>query len=126
MENGMVIFAKDVARVAAFYAQVLTLEAVEEEVSHIRLVGRACELVVHAIPEAIREGIEISDPPRLRGETPFKPVYVVADLDAVRQGAEATGGGLHPAESAWSFRGATVLDGWDPEGNVVQFKQPDR
>ncbi len=30
-----------------------------------------------------------------------------------------------PAAGAWHFRGATVLDGHDPEGNVVQFKQLD-
>lgn len=125
MEHGMVIFAKDVARVASFYSEVLSLEAVEEAASHVRLVGRGCELVVHAIPKAIRDEIEISDPPRLRRETPFKPAFVVDDLSAVRRAAEATGGGLHPAKGAWSIRGATVLDGWDPEGNLVQFKQPE-
>jgi hypothetical protein len=26
-------------------------------------------------------------------------------------------------QQAWRFRGHIVLDGWDPEGNVVQFKQ---
>jgi hypothetical protein len=28
-------------------------------------------------------------------------------------------------KQAWRFRGFVVLDGWDPEGNVVQFKQVD-
>jgi hypothetical protein len=28
-------------------------------------------------------------------------------------------------KQAWRIRGYVVLDGWDPEGNVVQFKQVD-
>ena len=56
---------------------------------------------------------------------PFKPAFFVESLEAVRSVAEATGGYLKPLEGAWHFRGATVLDGWDPEGNVVQFKQRD-
>jgi hypothetical protein len=30
---------------------------------------------------------------------------------------------LGPIEAAWQFGGFTLLDGWDPEGNVVQFPQ---
>jgi hypothetical protein len=41
----------------------------------------------------------------------------------VRRAVEATGGYLEPESAAWHFRGHTVLDGWDPEGNIVQFKQ---
>jgi hypothetical protein len=37
--------------------------------------------------------------------------------------AKATGGHLKPLKQAWRFRGFVVLDGWDPEGNIVQFKQ---
>ena len=36
-----------------------------------------------------------------------------------------SGGFLKPAEAAWRIRGMLVLDGCDPEGNVVQFKQPE-
>jgi catechol-2,3-dioxygenase len=45
--------------------------------------------------------------------------------EVVREVAEWTGGYLKPLEGAWHFRGCVVLDGWDPEGNVVQFKQRD-
>jgi hypothetical protein len=37
----------------------------------------------------------------------------------------ANGGRLKPPEAQWRFRGTTVLDGWDPEGNVVQLRQRD-
>jgi hypothetical protein len=99
--------------------------AAEEESSHDLLRGPGIELVVHAIPRRQSSEITITRPPRVREETPFKPAFLVPDLEAVRTAAKATGGFLKPSEAAWHIRGATVLDGWDPEGNVVQFKQND-
>lgn len=124
-QQGLVIFAKDKGRMSAFYRLTLGLEVVESEESHDLLRGSAIELVIHAIPGRIAAGIEISVPPAIRDTAVFKPAFVVADLEAVRQVADQTGGGLKPKEAAWSIRGATVLDGWDPEGNVVQFKMVD-
>lgn len=116
------IFAKDKDRVSAFYRLALGLEAVESEESHDLLKGPGIELVIHAIPDRIAAGIQISEPPAVRERAVFKPAFVVADLEAVRRVAEQSGGGLKPQDAAWSIRGATVLDGWDPEGNVVQFR----
>lgn len=53
----------------------------------------------------------------------FEPTFVVVSLEAVRSAAQATGGYLKPDSGAWHFRGHVVIDGWDPEGNIVQFKQ---
>lgn len=123
--QGCVVFAKNKQRVSAFYQQTLGLEVVESEPSHDLLRARGCELVIHAIPRKIASTIRIARPVQPRQDTPFKPTFVVPDLAAVRVAAERTGGHLKPLEGAWHFRGCTVLDGWDPEGNVVQFKQPD-
>jgi predicted enzyme related to lactoylglutathione lyase len=60
-----------------------------------------------------------------RDDTAIKPTFVVKDLAVVREAVEKTGGFLKPLKQAWRFRGFIVLDGWDPEGNIVQFKQPD-
>ena len=125
MQQGLVVFAKNKKRVSAFYAQTLLLQAEESAPSHDLLRGHGYEVVVHAIPRKYAAAIQITRPPQPREDTPFKPTFVVASLEAVRQAAEATGGGLKPAEGAWHFRGCTVLDGWDPEGNIVQFKQRD-
>ena len=97
----------------------------EDAASHLLLQGSGVELVIHAIPRRIAAQITITRPPALREQTPIKPAFLVADLDAVRAAATATGGFLKPAEAAWRIRGMVVLDGWDPEGNVVQFKQPE-
>jgi hypothetical protein len=64
-----------------------------------------------------------ASPPAPRDDTAFKPTFVVASLADVRRAAESTGGFLKPDAGAWQFRGHTVVDGWDPEGNIVQFKQ---
>ena len=122
-QQGLVVFAKSKKRVSAFYQQTLGLEVVESDSSHDLLRGKDYEVVVHAIARKYAASITISNPPKPRDETPFKPTFVVHSLADVRSAAEATGGYLKPEAGAWHFRGHVVLDGWDPEGNIVQFKQ---
>lgn len=124
-QQGVVVFAKNKKRVSAFYRETLSLVAEESESSHDLLRGGGYEVVVHAIPRKYASGIRIARPVVPREDVPLKPTFVVADLEAVRAAAMKTGGYLKPAEGAWRIRGCTVLDGWDPEGNVVQFKQRD-
>jgi hypothetical protein len=123
LQQGLVVFAKNKKRVSAFYQQALGLAAIESETSHDLLRGHGYEVVVHTIPRKYAAAITISKPPQPREDTPLKPTFVVSSLAQVRQAAEATGGYLKPEAGAWHFRGHVVLDGWDPEGNVVQFKQ---
>jgi hypothetical protein len=125
INQGVVIFAKNKKKVSAFYRSTLDLVVFEEASSHDVLRGQGLEVVVHAIPRKIAAEINIRQPPTVREDIPIKPTFVVASLEAVRVAAQTTGGFLKPIEGAWHFRGATVLDGHDPEGNVVQFKQLD-
>jgi hypothetical protein len=121
----MVLFAKNKRRVSAFYQAKLGVRVVESEVSHDLLRGTTYEIVVHAIPRKIAAGIEITDPPMPRERAAIKPTFVVKSLEKVRGAAQKSGGFLKPASEAWHFRGCSVLDGMDPEGNQVQFKQRD-
>jgi hypothetical protein len=123
--QSIVVYAKNKRRVAAFYQRALDLRSVEEAPSHDLLRGRGMELVIHAIPRRFAIHIKIAKPPRVREDTPFKPVFVVKDLEEVRVAAAATGGSLAPSSTAWRYNGYLVLDGCDPEGNVVQFRQHD-
>ena len=125
LRQSLVIYARHKARVSAFYQRTLGLDVVEDASSHDLLRGPGVELVIHAIPAEYASNIEIADTPQVREETPFKPVFAVADLEAVRAAASATGGSLAPVSSAWRYDGAVVIDGFDPEGNVVQFRQHD-
>ena len=122
-QQGLVVFAKNKKRVSAYYQQTLGLEIVESDSSHDLLRDQSYEVVVHTIPRRYATGITVTKPPEPREKTPFKPTFVVISLAHVRSAAEATGGYLKPEAEAWRFRGHVVLDGWDPEGNIVQFKQ---
>jgi predicted enzyme related to lactoylglutathione lyase len=122
-QQGLVVFAKNKKRVSAFYQQSLGLVVEESDSSHDLLRGHGYEVVIHAIPRKYAAGITIAKPPQPREESPFKPTFVVSSLADVRRAVEATGGYLKPESGAWRSRGHTVLDGWDPEGNIVQFKQ---
>lgn len=124
-QQGVVLFAKSKKRVSAFYQATLGLRAVESEASHDLLQGDSYEIVVHAIPRKIAASITIAKPPVPRLQAVFKPTFVVKSLEDVRIAAEKTGGSLKPVSSTWHFRGCSVLDGCDPEGNNVQFKQRD-
>lgn len=123
LQQGLVVFAKNKKRVSAFYQQTLGLAVAESDTSHDLLRGHGYEVVVHTIPRKYAADITITKPPQPREDTPLKPTFVVASLADVRRATEATGGYLKPEAGAWRFRGHTVLDGWDPEGNIVQFKQ---
>ncbi len=124
--QSLVIFAKDKKRMSAFYQQVLGLAVAASDRQHDLLTGRGIELVIHAIPAKYAQDIRISKPPAPREDTALKPVFRVRSLAAVRAAVQAGGGYLKPAEQAWAIRGFTVLDGWDLEGNVLQFRQAQR
>jgi hypothetical protein len=123
LQQGLVVFAKSKKRVSAFYQQTLGLTPIEAQPSHDLLRGHGYEVVVHAITRKYATQISIARPPIPREYAALKPTFVVGDLERVRAAVVATGGYLKPAEEAWHIRGFLVLDGWDPEGNVVQFKQ---
>jgi predicted enzyme related to lactoylglutathione lyase len=123
--QGLCIFAKNVKQVSLFYQQALGLKVQASDKTHDLLVGQDHEVVVHAISKAYAQSIEIESPPKCRDDAAMKPTFVVDDLEVVRAAAKANGGYLKPMKQAWRFRGFVVLDGWDPEGNIVQFKQVD-
>ncbi len=119
---GAVVYAKDVARVSRFYAQVCGLEIVHEVADHVVLEADGYELVVVEIPAAIAVNIRIETPPLRRENTAVKLVFWVDDLAAARTAALAAGGELNAPEREWQFQGARVCDGHDPEGNVIQLR----
>jgi hypothetical protein len=77
------------------------------------------------MPAAVAAETHISSPPQVRESTPIKCSFLVKDLLHVQAEATATGGGTKPIESAWLWRGHLHLEGYDPEGNVVQFRKRD-
>jgi predicted enzyme related to lactoylglutathione lyase len=119
---GAVLYAKNVARVGAFYAGIAGMTVTHTEADHVVLESPSLQLVIVAIPAAVAATIDIAEPPQRRTDTPIKLAFTVAGLDAARKAAPQFGGALNPVEREWAYRQHRVCDGHDPEGNVVQFR----
>jgi predicted enzyme related to lactoylglutathione lyase len=121
--SGAVLYAKDIARMQAFYQAVAGLSVERAENDHVALASPAFQLVLHKLPERIAASVEIERPPRRRTETPIKLVFPVASIAAAREMARLHGAELLPPDREWDFQETLVCDGQDPEGNIVQFRQ---
>lgn len=119
----VVIYAKNLAVVAAFYESTLQLERREVEPSHILLGKGSTEVAVVQAPASVATATTIASPPALRTGTLLKASFLVDDFALVGEAARLTGGSLKADEFAWSWRGVLHLDGNDPEGNIGQFRK---
>ena len=70
--TGLVIYAKDLRRMTAFYQRTLGLQVVEDDATYAVLQNAQLQLVVQAIPAHIAEQIHIDTPPQAREDTPLK------------------------------------------------------
>lgn len=123
IDAGLVLYARDMNHVAAFYAALAGLAETQRERDFVVLERDGFQLVIVAAPEAIAAQITISKPPRRREDTPMKPVFVVPGIDAVRVAVVEHGGCIDTAGGAWLFGPWRVCDGCDPEGNVFQLRE---
>jgi hypothetical protein len=118
-----VLYAKNVGRVSAFYADLAALMLVHSSDDHVVLESPVFQLVIVAIPAPLAASIDIASPPIRREDAPVKLVFPVQSIQVARERAAALGGELNPIEREWEFQGQRVCDGHDPEGNVVQFRE---
>jgi catechol 2,3-dioxygenase-like lactoylglutathione lyase family enzyme len=116
----VMVFAKDMARMSAFYRDGVGLVPVEDTRPDewIRFDAGGVLFALHAIPAEVAKHIAISDPPKRRGDTAIKFTFHVADVEAARQQLLA-----HGAQMSEIARHADLelCDGLDPEGNVFQI-----
>jgi predicted enzyme related to lactoylglutathione lyase len=113
----IVIFAKDVERLAAFYREGLGLTVLPERSKEgwVVLDAGGAQVALHAIPPHIARDIEITDPPQERSDTPIKLVFQTADMDTACARLEKLGAKVLPPRASGS------RDGVDPEGNIFQL-----
>ena len=121
--TGAVLFAKGMDRVATFYSRVLGLAEANRDDDHILLESPGFQLVVHRIPRDWAAPADVGAAPVRRATAPFKPVFFVPSLVRARVVVETHGGVMNSPDEEWSFNGARVCDGLDPEGNVIQFRE---
>ncbi len=124
--SGAVLFAKDLPRAAQFYEKLLSMTVVDSERGHVVLESPHRQLVVHAIPRRIAQSIKLTSPPARRTENPVKLFFFVTSLAQARAAAVELGGALDPKDREWEARGFRACDGHDPEGNVLQLREPVR
>ncbi len=122
----VILFAKDMRRMTAFYRDVLGLaprETDEPIAGWLVLQAGGCELALHQIPEPIAAGIEIDDPPQVRAGTPIKVCFTVDDVAKTWETLVARGVQMLTPPAV--EEGVMVrCDGVDPEGNVFQLFRP--
>ncbi|HUD40546.1 MAG TPA: VOC family protein [Dokdonella sp.] len=120
--EGVFVYAKDVERLARFYAALLGLRRVHDAAELAVLGGASIQLIVHAIPPAIAATIRIDSPPKRREDTALKFFFTVPSLAEARRSAAALGGEV--LAEVWDGPGFRVCNAVDPEGNVFQLREP--
>lgn len=120
---GAVIFARDVARLAAFYARLVPMMPAGEEDGAVFLENDVLQLIIHPLPPGVAEQGAIATPRAPRWRSAVKLVLPVDSLARVRAQAAALGGGMKDAAAAFTCRDFRACDGHDPEGNIIQFRE---
>ncbi|HEY4303527.1 MAG TPA: pentapeptide repeat-containing protein [Gemmatimonadaceae bacterium] len=118
-----VVYVKDMARMQRFYESVAGCSVEQTAEDYVVLQSATGRLVLVRVPGPIASTIEITDPPRRRSENSVKLILAVASIAFARDAAPLFGGELLPSDREWEFDRTLVCDGFDPEGNVVQFQQ---
>ena len=110
---GVMLFVKDLPRLAAFYRDVLGLEPIETTrlPDWVDFRGDGARLSLHAIPSGMAAGISIESPPRAREQATTKLTFTVRDVEATIASIQAMG--LPLLRRPWGG-----VEAVDPEGNV--------
>jgi len=124
MAASAVLYVKDLDSMRAFYERCFAMSAQHAGKRFCVLASADWELSLVRPADHIAAAIVIATPPLRRKGSPIKLTFDVVDLDQLRSLVLASGGQINPTDTAWRFRGCLHLDCLDPEGNVVQLRQP--
>jgi hypothetical protein len=68
--------------------------------------------------------LTIASPPLRRTDVPVKLIFPVASLGLVQALSPMLGGGVESEEFQWVGPGFRACEGFDPEGNLIQWREP--
>lgn len=119
--DGLFVYAKDLARLAAFYESLLGMSRTHTSPELVVLDSTSIQLLIHAIPPAIAAGISIATPPARRENTALKFFFTVPSIARARASAGALGGEVLAEQ--WEGPGFRVCNAVDPEGNIFQVRE---
>jgi extradiol dioxygenase family protein len=120
----VVVFVRDVRRLSQFYRDVATMSVIHEAEDHVVLELAGFQLVIHALrgePEPSHHG---AGQVVAREDAYVKVCLPVTSLARARARAAELGGLLAEPGQEWEARGFRACDGHDPEGNVLQLREP--
>jgi catechol 2,3-dioxygenase-like lactoylglutathione lyase family enzyme len=118
---GVVIYARHLDVMSRFYENVLGLRRLVADDEHHVLESPDIQVVLHVIPPHIAATVVIAVPPELREEQAIKPFFTVTSLAEAERSAPAHGGALFGP--VWNGPGFRMRNGFDPEGNILQFRE---
>ena len=118
---GVILFAKDVSRIAGFYEALWSLERTHARADLVVLTAPDFQLVVHGMPPEIAANVVITSPPRHREETAIKMFFTVPSVAKARETASRLGGEIFT--ESWEGMGFKAYDAVDPEGNVFHVRE---
>ena len=116
------IYASDMVNLSHFYAAALNLNIKEKGNDFICLGRDEIEINIIKMNSKPGRSVEKDESFSAREETPIKCSFLIDSFDQVRKTIKSYGGGLKDEIEAWEWRGVRHLDGYDPEGNIVQFR----
>jgi len=119
----VVVFARNVVRMARFYGDVAAMSAVQTASDHVVLELESFQVVIHGVPKKVAASITIATPPVVRQHNPVKLCLPVGSIGVARRIASERGGRVQPKSREWEARGFRACDGHDPEGNVFQVRE---
>lgn len=119
----VVVFVADVRRMSSFYRELAAMKLLHEADDHAVMEIDGLQLVVHALAGERRVP---ADRARVREDSYVKLCLPVPSIAAARSFAAAHGGAIKAPEHEWEARGFRACDGHDPEGNVIQVREPAR
>jgi catechol 2,3-dioxygenase-like lactoylglutathione lyase family enzyme len=117
----IILFAKDMRRMEAFYRDVLGLRRAPSDDDSDDFVSfdvGSCLLSLHQIPAQYARDIQIGNPPKVRSETPIKLTFHSDDVHRDRADLAARGAQM---EEVREFGDLQLCNGIDIEGNVFQI-----
>lgn len=118
---GALIYAKDMNRLAVFYEAVLGMRTLHATAELMVIESADFQMVLHALPPAYAERVQITTPPQPREDTALKLFFTVESLAEARERATALGGIVFDDE--WAGPRFRVRNACDPEGNVFQLRE---
>jgi len=122
LQTIIAMYSYNVKTLGDFYKEALNLIEIESGDDYVCLGKSGIEINILRMNS--KEGNKIAPEITLhiREETPIKCSFLIASFEQARKANTKFGGMLQDEKDAWEWRGAKHLDGYDPEGNVLQYR----